>query len=278
MAFLPLASQAGRVHVCAHRGHSVATPENTLPALEAAAAHGATVAEIDIVLTRDDRIAVLHDEILDRTTDGRGRVSALDFAEVQRLDAGAWFSPVFKGTRVLALEEALAVARTNSMGLLIEIKERQRPGMMIECLARLLMAENAFDDVLVISFDHASLVRLKDRLPAIRTELITHARHADPVATAERAGAASVAIEWDMYEAEDAMALHAAGIAVRVTIPRPERLALRRQYGFDDDQRLAAHLAAGHIDVLAGDDAAYLSQLVDAPGPNARSVRRSSSG
>ena len=262
MTFLPLASEAGRVHVCAHRGHSIAAPENTLPALEAAAAHGATVAEIDIVLTRDDRIVVLHDEFLDRTTDGRGRVAAFDFADIKHLDAGAWFNPAFTGTRVPALEEALATARANNMGLLIEIKERQRPEIMIECLARLLTAENALDDVLVISFDHVSLVRLKNRLPAVRTELITHARHADPVAMAERAGAASVAIEWNMFDAKDAIALHAAGIAVRVTVPRPERLALRRKYGFDDESRLAAHLAAGHIDVLAGDDTAYLSQLV----------------
>lgn len=263
MAFLPLASEAGRIHVCAHRGHSIVAPENTLPALEAAAAHGATVAEIDIVLTRDGRIVVLHDEILDRTTDGRGRVAALDFAEVKRLDAGAWFSPDFTGTRVPALEEALAAARSNKMGLLIEIKERQRPDTMIECLARLLTAENALENVLVISFDHFSLLRLRHRLPAIRTELITHARHADPVAMVERAGAASVAIEWNMFDSADAIALHAAGIAVRVTIPRPERLALRRAYGFDDESRLAAHLAAGHIDVLAGDDTQYLSQLVD---------------
>jgi glycerophosphoryl diester phosphodiesterase len=237
MAFLPLASEAGRIHVCAHRGHSIAAPENTLAALEAAAAHGATVAEIDIVLTRDDRIVVLHDEILDRTTDSNGRVAAL--------------------------EEALATARANGMGLLIEIKERQRPDIMIECLARLLTVENALNDVLVISFDHVSLLRLKNRLPTVRTELITHARHADPVAMAERAGATSVAIEWNMFDANDAIALHEAGIAVRVTIPRPERLTLRRQYGFDDENRLSTFLAAGHIDILAGDDAAYLSQLVD---------------
>jgi glycerophosphoryl diester phosphodiesterase len=263
MAFQPLASEAGRIHVCAHRGHSIAAPENTLPALNAAAARGATVAEIDIVLTRDDRIVVLHDEILDRTTDGNGRVAALDLAEVKRLDAGAWFNPAFQGTRVPTLEEALAVARANKMGLLIEIKERQRPDIMIKGLARLLTTENVLENVLAISFDHVSLLQLKNRLPAIRTELITHARHADPVAMAERAGAASVAIEWNMFDANDAIALHAAGIAVRVTIPRPERLTLRRQYGFDDDSRLATFLAAGHIDILAGDDAAYLSQLVD---------------
>ena len=113
MSFVPLASKAGRVHVCAHRGHSAAAPENTLPALEAAAAHGATAAEIDLVLTRDDRLVVLHDEILDRTTSGSGRVAALTFAEVKRLDAGAWFGPAFAGTRVPSLEEALAAAHAN---------------------------------------------------------------------------------------------------------------------------------------------------------------------
>jgi glycerophosphoryl diester phosphodiesterase len=264
MPFLPLASEAGRIHVCAHRGDSAAAPENTLPALEAASAHGATAAEIDVMLTRDDRLVVLHDEILDRTTDGSGRVEALDFAAVKRLDAGAWFGAAFAGARVPSLEEALAAARASDLGLLIEIKERQRPDTMIECLARLLVAEDALDDVLVISFDHVSLVRLKDRLPAVRTELITHARHVDPVAMAERAGAASVAVEWNMFDARDAVALHAAGIGVRVTLPRPECLALRRAYGFDDESRLAAHLAAGHIDILAGDDAAYLNQLVGA--------------
>jgi hypothetical protein len=78
---------------------------------------------------------------------------------------------------------------------------------------------------------------------------------------AARAGATSVSIEWDMFAAEDAVALHAAGIAVRVTLPGSASLALRRDYGFDDERRLAAHLAAGHIDVLAGDDAAFLSRL-----------------
>lgn len=262
MPYLPLAREAGRVHICAHRGHSVGTPENTLPALEAAARHGATVAEIDVVLTRDDHLVLLHDEVLDRTTNGKGRVADLGLAEVKRLDAGSWFDPVFSGTPVPTLQEALAAARALGMALLIEIKERQRPKTVIEQLIRLLQSENAVDDVLVISFDHVSLAQLRDRLPAIRTELITHARHVDPVGMAERAGASSVSIEWDMFDAGDALALHSANVAVRVTLPRPDRLALRRGYGFDDEVRVRAHLAAGHIDVLAGDDTVSLRQLV----------------
>lgn len=262
MPYRPLAREAGRVHICAHRGHSVGAPENTVPALEAAASHGATVAEIDVVLTRDDHLVLLHDEILDRTTNGKGRVADLNLAEVKRLDAGSWFDPAFSGTPVPTLQEALAAARALGMALLIEIKERQRPQTVIEQLVRLLENENAVDDVLVISFDHVSLAQLRDRLPAIRTELITHARHVDPLEMARRAGASSVSIEWDMFDARDAVALHSANIAVRVTLPRPDRLALRRGYGFDDEVRVRAHLAAGHIDVLAGDDTVSLCRLL----------------
>ena len=60
MPYKPLAAEAGRIHVCAHRGHSVGAPENTLPALIAAAERGATVCEIDVVLTRDDEIVLLY--------------------------------------------------------------------------------------------------------------------------------------------------------------------------------------------------------------------------
>ncbi len=262
MAFRPLAAEAGRIHVCAHRGDSLNAPENTLPALRAAAAAGASVAEIDVVLTGDDQIILLHDEVLDRTTDARGRVADLTLAEVRRLDAGAWFGPRFAGTRIPTLREALAEARSLGIGLLVEVKERQRPDRMHDRLAGLLAEANAVDDVLVISFDHPSLLAMKERLPALRTELITHARHVDIAGIARRAGAASVAIEWDMFDSADALSLHADGVAVRVTLPRPAVLALRRSYGFDDEARVSACLAAGDIDVLAGDDPAFLRDLM----------------
>jgi glycerophosphoryl diester phosphodiesterase len=259
MAYRPLASEAGFVHVCAHRGHSAGAPENTLPALVAAAERGATVAEIDVVLTREAEIVLMHDEILDRTTDGRGRVAGYDLAELRRLDAGAWFGPAFAGTRVPILAEALAVARRHGLGLLVEIKERRRVDLMIDRLAEVLAAEGAIEEVLVISFDHPSLLRVQARMPGLRTELITHARHVDPVALARRADASSLSIEWDMFHPDDARALHGAGIAVRVTLPRPERLVLRRRYGLDDEPAIAAALSAGLIDVLAGDDVDFIA-------------------
>ena len=262
MPYRPLAVEAGHIHVCAHRGHSAGAPENTLPALLAAAERGATVCEIDVVLSRDNEIVLLHDEILDRTTDGQGRVADYTLAELRRLDAGSWFDPSFTGVLIPTLPEALATARDCSMGLLIEIKERQRPDALIDRLADLFAIEGWLDDVLVISFDHPVLIQAQQRIAGLRTELITHARHIDPAALATRAGAASVAIEWDMFHPDDARTLHGAAIAVRLTIPRPERLALRRQYGFDDQSRLADYLAAGLVDVLAGDDTDVLASLV----------------
>lgn len=271
MPYKPLAVEAGHIHVCAHRGHSVGAPENTLPALVAAAERGATVCEIDVVLSRDNEIVLLHDEILDRTTDGQGRVADYSLAELRRLDAGSWFGPKFTGVRIPTLREALATARLCGMGLLVEIKERRRPDLLIDSLADLVAIDGGLDEVLVISFDHPALMRAQQRIEGLRTELITHARHIDPAALATRAGAVSVALEWDMFHPDDARALHDACIAVRLTIPRPERLALCRRYGFDDQSRLADYLAAGLVDVLAGDDTDALALLVREATPGSSS-------
>ena len=178
---------------------------------------------------------------------------------VQRLDAGAWFAQEFAGTRVPPWG-AMAAARYAAWRSSRD-QGAAAPGLMIRRW-RAAPGLGRCRRVLVISFDHVSLA-LARGAPSIRTELITHARHVDPVAMARRAGAASVSIEWDMFHGEDASALHEAGIAVRVTVPGAKILAARNTYGFDDDARLAAHLAAGHIDVLAGDDASFVRKLVN---------------
>ncbi len=264
--FLPRAIEAGGIHVCGHRGHSIGAPENTIRALEAAAALGATCCEVDLLLTRDERIVLRHDELLGRSDDGSGRVGEATLAELRRLDAGSWLDPRFAGTRIATLEEALETAARVGLGLLLEIKERERTDALIDRLGEILLAAGALDRVLVISFDHPSLVRARSRIPGLRTELITHARHVDPVALAERAAAASVAIEWDMFAPEDAASLHAAGVAVRVTIPRPGVVERRRLHGLDLEARLAPALSEGLIDILAGDDVAFVQDWVQRHG------------
>lgn len=85
------------------------------------------------------------------------------------------------------------------LGLLLEIEERQRTGAPIDRLGETLLAAGALDRVLVISFDHPSLVRARSRIPGLRMEFVTHARNVDPVAMARRAAAGPGAIEWDMF-------------------------------------------------------------------------------
>ena len=93
MPFSFLAREAGRVHVCGHRGYSLRYPENTLPAFEAARAWGATTVEIDVVLTADGEAVVLHDLTLDRTTDGHGYAADLDLERIRSLDAALALPP-----------------------------------------------------------------------------------------------------------------------------------------------------------------------------------------
>lgn len=263
MPFDPLASRRGLVHVCGHRGHSIGAPENTVPALEAAAARGATVCEVDLRLARDGAIVLRHDELLGRCDDGRGWVGGHDLESLRRLDAGAWMSRAFAETRIPTLEEALAAAKRLGIGLLLEIKERARTDELIDRLGDVLRAADAIAEVLVISFDHPSLLRARERIEGLRTEIITHARHVDIVAVARRAEAASVSIEWDVLSAEDALALHEAGIALRVTIPRPAILAERKRHGLDLERTLGPMLAQGLIDVLAGDDVTAVQAMVE---------------
>lgn len=98
---------------CAHRGAMATHPENTVPAFEEAARLGAAMIEFDVQLTRDGALVLMHDDSVDRTTDGKGKVADLTLDEIRRLDAGVRKDPRFAGTRVPTLEEALAAMPRN---------------------------------------------------------------------------------------------------------------------------------------------------------------------
>lgn len=112
----------GLAAVIGHRGAAGLAPENTLPALAAAAALGLRWVEFDVMLTRDAVPVLIHDDRLERTSDGAGAVAATDHAAIGRLDAGSWFGPAFAGTRVPTLARALAFAAEHGLGVNLEIK------------------------------------------------------------------------------------------------------------------------------------------------------------
>jgi glycerophosphoryl diester phosphodiesterase len=266
MPFSFLARETGRVHVCGHRGYSLHYPENTLPAFEAAKAWGATTVEIDVVLTADCEPIILHDRTVDRTTDGHGFAADFSLAQIRALDAGAHYHPRFVGTRIPALAEALDWAKREEMGLVLEIKDAERPDLAIDRVVRLLDATGTRDRVIVISFDHVELKRAVERYPGLRTEAITHARHADIVGVMEACGASSVSIELEMFRPDDGKALHGAGFSNRVHVPRPEQLAEYWRGGRDPVPSLVQWVADGLIDTLSSDDVPFIARIVERAG------------
>ena len=93
--------------ICAHRGEQKDFPENTVPAFLAAVERGAHEVEFDVGLTRDGKMVVMHDLTVDRTTNGKGKITELTFDEIRALDAGSWKSDKFKGTKVPTFDEAI---------------------------------------------------------------------------------------------------------------------------------------------------------------------------
>lgn len=119
------ASATGVLTVIAHRGDAKAAPESTNPAFRSAIAKGANAIEMDVRFTRTKYPVVLHDATLDRTTNCSGSVSARSRTELRRCDAGSWFSPQFRGTRVPTLDSALRTisARSGAVWVLLHVKQ-----------------------------------------------------------------------------------------------------------------------------------------------------------
>lgn len=106
----------------AHRGAPLLAPENTLPSMRAAAAKGARWVEVDVKLTHDMKPVIIHDDRVDRTTNGHGFVANLKLEEIRTLDAGSYFAPEFAGTQVPTLEELVETVLELGLNLQLELK------------------------------------------------------------------------------------------------------------------------------------------------------------
>jgi glycerophosphoryl diester phosphodiesterase len=110
-------------YIAAHRGYSVAAPENTMPAFEAAYRAGADAIEFDMQVTRDSHIVIIHDKTVSRTTNGKGKITDLTLSQIEKLDAGSRFSQRFRGTKIPTLFEVLDFVKGHSpLSMFSEIK------------------------------------------------------------------------------------------------------------------------------------------------------------
>ncbi len=129
--------------LCAHRGAMETHPENTIPAFREAVKAGAHMIELDVQMTVDGGLVVLHDLTVDRTTDGSGKVSELTFAEIKKLDAGSWKSDEFKGIRIPSFQEVLKEMPYN-VWLNVHLKDGKTSSMVAKILAEENRIHQAF--------------------------------------------------------------------------------------------------------------------------------------
>lgn len=159
----------------AHGGAQGRAPGNTLPAFEQAVDLGADVLELDVQLSADDRVVVFHDDIVDRATDGAGRVRDLTLEELKQLDAGhAWTgedggTPYRgQGVRIPTLAEVLRAFPDHP--IIMELKTGAGPRLADE-VGEVLAARDRRDDVLVASFDEELLDRFRAVAPDVATSM-----------------------------------------------------------------------------------------------------------
>lgn len=154
-----------RAVLFAHRGASGERPENTLPAFAKAIADGADVLELDVHLTRDGHVIILHDATLERTTDGSGYAKDRTLAELRALDAGAKFSPAFPAT-IPTLAELLD---QNDLPLNIEIKVNDPE--LVSRTVSLLEDRGRLSRTILAAEDDTTMRAIRDHAPHAKTSM-----------------------------------------------------------------------------------------------------------
>ncbi len=158
--------------IFAHRGASAYAPENTLAAFELALEHGAPALELDVKLSADGHVVVIHDPTVDRTTNGRGKVARLTLAELRTLDAGSFFSEKYRGEKIPTLEEVFELVGKRAL-INIELTNYTTPrDSLVEEVCRLVREHRMEEYVLFSSFLPGNLRQAALLLPEVPRGLL----------------------------------------------------------------------------------------------------------
>lgn len=180
----------------AHRGISAKAPENTLAAFSLAArSDGIDMIELDVRLSRDERVIVLHDRSLQRTSTGNGAARNYSYDEIKQFNAGSWFHPSFSGERIPTLRSVLELVR-GKRWVNIELKSdflhKEQRGVLEEKVLQVVRECGMLQQVMFSSFDHHLITNLK-RMNAVSITGVLYNLYRDfarmPSKLARRAGA-----------------------------------------------------------------------------------------
>jgi glycerophosphoryl diester phosphodiesterase len=161
--------------VIAHRGFSGAAPENTIAAFKKAIDLGVDMIELDVHLSKDGQVVVIHDDTLNRTTNGKGKVISYTLNELKQLDAGSWFGSQFFGEKIPTLREVLELTR-GQMVLTIELKKGELAQYTMMDLADRSLQEvekaGMLNQIIFASFDPLAIDRIRGKNPKVPLALI----------------------------------------------------------------------------------------------------------
>jgi len=160
------------MYVLAHRGYSGKAPENTMAAFELAVKSGADGLELDVHITKDGEVVVIHDDTVDRTTDGTGRVEDYTYEELLKFDAGSWFGEEFKGERLPTLADVCEIVKGTDLIFNVELKAGVNFQALTEKVSDLINKYDLVSNTIISSFNHYALAYSKQVNPDLRTAIL----------------------------------------------------------------------------------------------------------
>ncbi|MFD0676531.1 MULTISPECIES: glycerophosphodiester phosphodiesterase [unclassified Paenibacillus] len=193
----------------AHRGASEYAPENTLAAFYKGLEMGAHGLETDLRMSKDGVVFLHHDDQLDRTTDSTGSPARLTWKELQELDAGAWFSPVYVGERLVSLDTFLHIFGRKPVRLVLELKEPGLEKMVIHSLEE----QGLLGKVTITSFQYDILQAVRQYNGAVRIGYLVQ--------------------QWDEEKLERLRELKAQQLCPRAETVTEENVRAIKQHGFE---------------------------------------------
>jgi len=224
--------------VVGHRGFSAVAPENTVASARMAIDAGANGSECDVYESKDGVIVVMHDPMVDRTTNGEGKVAELTLAQLKKLDAGTWKNKKYAGEPIPTLDEILATHKNTGSTAVIEIKA---PGIAQKVVETIRQA-NMLDQTVVIAFDGDAIRTVRTSEPRIPCAWLsadnltgTPAERADWIAgRAKQYQTDKVDLLYTMLSAELIDELHRRGIVVWTwTVDEPIVIDALMRWGID---------------------------------------------
>jgi glycerophosphoryl diester phosphodiesterase len=198
--------------VIAHRGASAYAPENTIAAFDLALRMGARHIEFDVASTLDGHLVVIHDDTVDRTTDGAGPVAGYTLAALRKLDAGAWFGTAFAGERIPLFDEALERYKGRAH-LHVEIKGRA--ANLVQRCADSIRRYYMADQITVTSFQKPRLEEIRAYAPEMAAGWLVAEADDMAIAEARAMGLTQICPRADSVTPESVHRLHAEGFIVR---------------------------------------------------------------